>query len=101
MIAIRPEKPADIAARETLLDVAYGASRLAKPSERLREGREPALSLVASEYGRLVGTIRLWPLSAGAGRPALLPGPLPGHPPLPPRPVPSRPPQSRPLELDP
>src|SRR5258705_1431188 len=80
MIAIRPEKPADIAARETLLDVAYGASRFAKPSERLREGRELALSLVASEYGRLVGTIRLWPVSAGAGRPALLLGPLAVHP---------------------
>ncbi len=80
MIAIRPEKPADIAAREALLDVAYGASRFAKPSERLREGREPALSLVASEHGRLVGTIRLWPVSAGAGRPALLLGPLAVHP---------------------
>src|SRR5258708_34962345 len=79
MIAIRPEKPADIAARETLLDVAYGASRFAKPSERLREGREPALSLVASQRGRLVGTIRLWPVSAGAGppRPPLRPPPRP------------------------
>src|SRR6267378_355153 len=79
MIAIRPEKPADIAARETLLDVAYGASRFAKPSERLREGREPALSLVASEHGRLVGTIRLWPVSAGAGRPALRAARVAGH----------------------
>ena len=80
MIAIRPEKPADIAAREALLDVAYGASRFTKPSERLREGREPALSFVASEYGRLIGTICLWPVSAGAGRPALLLGPLAVHP---------------------
>src|ERR1700704_4093954 len=74
MIPIRPEKPADIAAREALLDVAYGASRFAKPSERLREGREPALSLVASEHGRLVGTVRLWPVSGGAGRAALARG---------------------------
>ena len=71
MIAIRPEKPGDIAAREALLDVAYGASRFAKPSQRLREGREPAFSFVAFEDGRLIGTVRLWPVSAGAGRPAL------------------------------
>jgi predicted N-acetyltransferase YhbS len=80
MIAIRPEKPADIAARETLLDVAYGVSRFAKPSQRLREGREPAFSFVAFEHGRLVGTVRLWRVSAGAGRPALLLGPLAVHP---------------------
>src|SRR3979490_2073640 len=70
MIAIRPEKPADIAAREALLAVASGASSCAKPAQRLREGREPALSFVAFEDGRLTGTIRLWPVSAGAGRPA-------------------------------
>ena len=80
MIAIRPEKPGDIAAREALLDVAYGASRFAKPSQRLREGREPAFSFVAFEDGRLIGTVRLWPVSAGAGRPALLLGPLAVHP---------------------
>src|SRR4030088_1082083 len=80
MIAIRPEKPGDIAAREALLDLAYGASRFAKPSQRLREGREPAFSFVAFEDGRLIGTVRLWPVSAGAGRPALLLGPLAVHP---------------------
>jgi predicted N-acetyltransferase YhbS len=80
MIAIRPEKPGDIAARETLLDVAYGASRFAKPSQRLRDGREPALSFVAFEHGRLIGTVRLWTVSAGAGWPALLLGPLAVHP---------------------
>jgi predicted N-acetyltransferase YhbS len=80
MITIRPEKPADVAARETLLDVAYGTSRFAKPSQRLREGREPAFSFVAFEQGRLIGTVRLWAVSAGAGRPALLLGPLAVHP---------------------
>jgi predicted N-acetyltransferase YhbS len=80
MIAIRSEKPADIAAREALLDVAYGASRFAKPSQRLRQGREPAMSYVASEHGRVVGTVRLWTVSAGADRPALLLGPLAVHP---------------------
>jgi len=44
----------------------------------LREGRLPAdgLSLVATDHGRLVGTVRLWSISAGPGRAALLLGPL-------------------------
>ena len=54
MVTIREEKFADVAAREALLDEAYGAARFAKTSERLREGRLPAdgLSLVA---------VRSWP----------------------------------------
>jgi predicted N-acetyltransferase YhbS len=80
MISIRTERPADLAAREALLDVAYGPVRFTKPSQRLRERREPALSFVALEHGRVIGTVRLWPVSAGAGRPALLLGPLAVHP---------------------
>ena len=82
MTIIREEKIADLAARETLLDKAYGAARFAKTSERLREGRLPArgLSLVAVEGGRLVGTVRLWNVVAGPGRDALLLGPLAVHP---------------------
>jgi predicted N-acetyltransferase YhbS len=76
MTAIRSEHPADVAAREALLDIAYGPVRFTKPSQRLREGREAALALVAVEHGRIVGTVRLWPVAAGAGRPALLLGPL-------------------------
>jgi predicted N-acetyltransferase YhbS len=79
MISIRTERPADIAAREALLDVAYGPVRFTKPSQRLRERREPALSLVALEQGRVVGSVRLWPVAAG-GRTALLLGPLAVHP---------------------
>jgi predicted N-acetyltransferase YhbS len=75
---IRHERTADIAAREALLDLCFGQTRTAKTSERLREGRLPAagLSFVATEHGRLVGTVRLWHVSAGPGRPALLLGPL-------------------------
>ncbi|HEY4919466.1 MAG TPA: N-acetyltransferase [Xanthobacteraceae bacterium] len=80
MTTIRSENPADVAAREALLDVAYGPVRFAKPSARLRERREPALALVAAEKGRVVGTVRLWPVLAGADRPALLLGPLAVHP---------------------
>jgi hypothetical protein len=79
MISIRTERPADVAAREALLDTAYGPVRFTKPSQRLRERRDPALSLVALEQGRVIGTVRLWPVVAG-GRTALLLGPLAVHP---------------------
>jgi predicted N-acetyltransferase YhbS len=82
MVTIREEKFADVAAREALLDEAYGAVRFTKSSERLREGRLPAdgLSLVATDRGRIVGTVRLWNITAGPGRPAVLLGPLAVHP---------------------
>jgi predicted N-acetyltransferase YhbS len=82
MTIIREEKVADVAAREALLDEAYGTARFAKASERLREGRLPAsgLSLVAIDNRRLVGTVRLWNIVAGSGRDALLLGPLAVHP---------------------
>ena len=82
MVVVREEKIADAAAREALLDEAYGAARLAKTSERLREGRLPAsgLSLVAADRRKIVGTVRLWNIVAGPGRDALLLGPLAVHP---------------------
>ena len=78
MTMIRKELPKDIAAREALLDLSLGDERFTKPSERLREGRRPAegLAFTASDRGRVVGTVRLWDVSAGPGRPALLLGPL-------------------------
>ena len=82
MVIIREERIADVAAREALLDKAYGDERFARSSERLREGRLPAsrLSLVATDHGALVGTVRLWNVTAGPGRNALLLGPLAVHP---------------------
>jgi predicted N-acetyltransferase YhbS len=78
MITIRHETPFDVARREALLDAAFGDGRFAKTAERLREERLPAegLSFVACAEGRLVGTVRLWSIAAGRGRPALLLGPL-------------------------
>jgi predicted N-acetyltransferase YhbS len=78
MIAIRQEKQNDQAAREHLLDRAYGDVRFSKCSQRLREGRLPAagLSFVATDRGRIVGTVRLWQVTAGDSRAALLLGPL-------------------------
>ncbi|MEZ0211713.1 MAG: GNAT family N-acetyltransferase [Xanthobacteraceae bacterium] len=78
------ETSADIAPREALLDLAFGAAaRLAKTCERLREGRRPAPGLAFAAHGpdgRLSATLRLWNVSAGPGRPALLLGPLAVHP---------------------
>jgi predicted N-acetyltransferase YhbS len=78
MIAIRQERKTDASARELLLDRAYGPARFTKCSARLREDRLPAqgLSFVATEGGSVVGSVRLWDVSAGPGRRALLLGPL-------------------------
>jgi predicted N-acetyltransferase YhbS len=78
MAAIREELPIDIVAREALLDACFGEERFEKTCERLREGREPAegLSLILDLDHAVVGTVRLWPIAAGPGRPALLLGPI-------------------------
>ncbi|MEA3025285.1 MAG: hypothetical protein QOF91_570 [Alphaproteobacteria bacterium] len=78
MTTIRLEKSSDAAAREALLDAAYGPVRFEKPSERLRAGRKPVrgLSFVAVEDGRVIGTVRVWDVVAGPACPALLLGPL-------------------------
>ena len=78
MVTIRTELPFDVDVRENLLDRVWGAARFQKTAERLREGREPSagLSFVAERDGDIVGTVRLWDICAGPGRPALLLGPL-------------------------
>jgi len=78
MIILREENLRDAEARETLLDTCFGPARFEKTCERLREDRLPAdgLSLVAEADGAVIGTVRLWHVSAGPNRPALLLGPL-------------------------
>lgn len=78
MIRIVQESSSHLEARETLLDACFGPSRFAKTCERLREGRLPArgLAFAAVDDGSLIGTLRLWNVSAGPGRAALLLGPL-------------------------
>ena len=74
MIRIDREAPAEAGARESLLDLAFGRRRLKKTSERLRDGRLPAEGLSFSartKAGRLIGTLRLWHVCAGADRPAV------------------------------
>jgi predicted N-acetyltransferase YhbS len=75
--AIRAERASDVVAREALLDACFGEGRQMRTCQRLRDGRAPAegLSLSAVREGRLVGTVRLWHVSAG-GIPALVLGPL-------------------------
>lgn len=82
--AVTLEATADIAEREALLDRVMGEGRKRKSSEKLRRKRLPAegLALIArDDNGVMVGTVRLWHISAGktAGGqavPALLLGPL-------------------------
>ncbi len=78
MFTVRRETPFDVSRREALLDAVFGEERFAKTAERLREGRLPeaGLSFVASAGKQLVGTLRLWNVSAGPGRAVLLLGPL-------------------------
>jgi predicted N-acetyltransferase YhbS len=77
-VSLRLEKRRDVASREALLDAAFGAARFTKTCALLREDHQPAegLSLVAIMNGRLVGTLRLWPVVTGDGREVLLLGPL-------------------------
>ena len=81
---IDTETPADVVAREALLDRAMGCDRRKKSSEKIRHGRIPAegLALVARDAaGHVIGTVRLWNVEAGICREgraidALLLGPL-------------------------
>ena len=74
---IRAERASDVVAREALLDACFGVNRHTRTCQRLRDGRAPAegLALSVVRQGRLVGTVRLWHVSAG-GVPALVLGPL-------------------------
>jgi predicted N-acetyltransferase YhbS len=80
IFTIAGESPADISAREALLDRAMGPNRRRKSSEKLRRGRLPSVGLafVARDAdGAVIGTVRLWDVKAGEGGvPALLLGPL-------------------------
>ena len=78
MSPIRSERPQDGPQIEALLDGAFGPDRHARPSYRLREGLEPLreLCFVAEDEGRIVGTIRHWPVRIGATGRALLLGPI-------------------------
>ncbi|HET6522779.1 MAG TPA: N-acetyltransferase [Geminicoccaceae bacterium] len=80
MFDITAERPEDGPVVDGLLDQAFGPGRRTKASYRYREDAAPErrLCLVArDDAGRLVGSIRHWPVVVGdAAAPALLLGPL-------------------------
>jgi len=80
---VRSERASDVVAREALLDASFGDNRQLRTCQRLRDGQAPAegLAISALSRGRLVGTVRLWHVSAG-GVPALVLGPLAVDPPF-------------------
>lgn len=73
--AIAPERREDHAAVDALVLAAFGPGRFAKTAERLREGSAPAAGFVAHDDGRVVGSVRLWPIRVGE-TPALFLGPI-------------------------
>jgi predicted N-acetyltransferase YhbS len=74
---LEPERPADAAEVDALIDAAFGPGRFAKTAERLRETNQPLLdiSFVARSHGALVGCVRMWPIHIG-DRPAVFLGPF-------------------------
>ena len=79
MVTIRAENSTDVAAREALLDRAFGRARQRKTSQRFRDDRLPAEGLAftaLSKTGRVIGTLRMWNVIAGSAGPSLLLGPL-------------------------
>jgi len=75
--AILVERPEHARAVEALVDRAFGPGRFAKSSERLREGNRKLddCSFVALHEGRVIGSVRLWPVTVG-GAPVAFLGPL-------------------------
>ncbi len=77
MATIRLETPADAAAADAIVAERFGPGRFAKTAYRLRESVAcvAALSFVAEHEGRIVGTVRYWPIEIGE-TPALMLGPI-------------------------
>lgn len=78
-----PELPAHDREVEAINEEAFGPGRFARAAYRIREGgpHERALSFVALADGKVVGSVRMTRVAAGAGR-ALLLGPLAVRPPF-------------------
>ncbi len=85
MFHLTTERPEDGPAIETLLDRAFGPDRHLKTSYRYRSDVPPVRELSrvarADADGRILGTIRYWPVAIG-GHDALLLGPVAAEPAL-------------------
>ncbi|MBI1210374.1 MAG: GNAT family N-acetyltransferase [Alphaproteobacteria bacterium] len=77
MATYRSEKPEDGPAIDALVRQGFGPGRYAKTAYRLREGVGflSELAFVAELDGKLVATVRYWPIDVG-GKSALMLGPL-------------------------
>lgn len=76
---IHAERSGEGRARNALLDRVMAPNWRKKSSNALRRGFMPSrgLALVArNEFGTIIGTVRLWDVETGNGKPALLLGPL-------------------------
>lgn len=74
-VLVAPERREDQAAVDALIMAAFGPGRFAKTAERLREGSTASAGFVAHDGGRVIGSVRLWPISVGE-TPALFLGPI-------------------------
>lgn len=65
----------DAAAAEAVVARAFGPGRFAKTAERLREGGAPLAAFVLRDGPRVIGSVRLWPITVGGLRAGFL-GPI-------------------------
>ena len=72
---IEAETPADAEGVDALVMAAFGPGRFAKTAERLREGSRAAAGFVIRQNGRIIGSVRLWPVTVGETH-ALFLGPI-------------------------
>lgn len=63
--AVAPERREDQQAVDAIVMAAFGPGRFSKTAERLREGSVHAAGFVGHEGGRIIGSVRLWPISIG------------------------------------
>lgn len=74
-VVVEPEGPGDAPFVEAVVAAAFGPGRFAKTAERLREGSRPIAGFVGRREGRVVATVRLWPVTLGGVAVAFL-GPI-------------------------
>jgi predicted N-acetyltransferase YhbS len=76
-IAYAPELPAHDIQIELINAEAFGPGRFARAAYKIREGggHDPRLSFVAMAGAEVIGSVRMTPIAAGAGRGHML-GPL-------------------------